>query len=165
MARTVNIPRNVDVDENLAIVVIPKADLPDPSAPSAAALNGATDVTYEHTTDGLNATSSQATVTDPRLSLRDVPEAPGTISHSLEVTYFYGDDELVLDTLLVEGDEVFYVIRDSVRVEEDFAADQKVDVYSAVVGEPRKNRATGGKQTKTTTLFVQRKYTDVLVAA
>lgn len=164
MARIVNIPRNVDVDENLAIVVIPKATLTTPETPSAAILNAATDVTYEHTTDGLNATSTQATITDPRLALRDVPEAPGTISHSLEVTYFYGDEELELDTLLVEGAEVFYVVRDSVNVETDFTAAQKVDVYSAVVGEPRKNRATGGKQTKTTTLFVQRKYTDVLVA-
>lgn len=165
MARTVNVPRNVDVNENLAIVVIPAATLTDPEAPSAAILNAAQDVTYSHTTDGLNATSTQETITDPRLALQDVPEAPGTVAHSLEVTYFYGHDEDELDPLLVEGEDIYYVIRDSVDVREDFAAAQKVDIYSATVGEPRKNRQTGGKQTKTTKLFVQRKFSDVAVVA
>lgn len=165
MARTVNIPRNVDVDENLAIVVVPKASIPDPSAPSIAVLAAATDVTYEHTTDGLNSSSTQETITDPRLSLREVPEAPGAVSHTLEVTYFYGDEELELDGILVEDAEVFYVIRDSVHVEEEFAVGGLVDVYACKVGHPRKNRATGGKQTKTTRLFVTRKYTDVALVA
>ena len=165
MARTVNVPRNVDVNTNLSIVVLPKADLVDPTAPTAAELNGAQDVTYSHTTDGLNATSTQATITDPRLSLEEVPEAPGSVTHSLEVTYFYGGAEDELDPLLVEGEDVFYVVRDSVDVYEEFAAAQTVDIYAARVGEPRKNRATNGKQTKTTKLFVQRKYTDVAVSA
>lgn len=165
MARTVNVPRNVDVNTNLAIVVIPKDDLVAPAGPSAAILNAAQDVTYSHTTDGLNATSNQETITDPRLSLEDVPESPGNVTHSLEVTYFYGHEEDELDPLLVEGEDVYYVIRDSVEVYDDFAAGQKVDVYAVRVGEPRKNRATNGKQTKTTKLFVQRKYSDVAVVA
>lgn len=165
MARTVNVPRNVDVNTNLAIIVIPAATLVDPLAPSAATLNAATDVTYSHTTDGLNATSTQETITDPRLSLEEVPEAPGTVSHSLEVKYFYGSLEDELDPLLTEGENVYYIIRDSVDVHEDFTAAQLVDIYAVRVGEPRKNRDTNGKQTKTTKLFVTRKYTDVAVVA
>ena len=165
MVRTVNVPRNVDVNTNLAIVVLPKASLVDPLLPSATELQAAQDVTYSHTTDGLNATSTQETITDPRLSLENVPESPGNVTNSLEVTYFYGDEELALDPLLVKDAELYVVVRDTVDVTEDFAAAQKVDVYSITVGAPRKNRETNGKQTKTTKLFVQQKWVDVAVSA
>lgn len=165
MARTVRIPRNVDVDASVSIVVIPKATLTDPEAPSAAILSAAPDVTYEHTTDGVSPTSSQTAVPDPRFSLRDVPQKAGPVTHTFTPTYFWGDEELELDKLLVEGAEVYYVFRDAVDIEEDFAAGQTVDIYSVSVGEPQKNRATNGKHTKTTPLFVHRKFTDVAVVA
>lgn len=165
MPRTVRIPRNVDVDTNVSIVVIPKATLTDPEAPSAAILNAAPDVTYEHTTDGASPTSSQTTVGDPRFSLRDVPQKAGPVTHAFSPTYFYGDPELELDPLLEEEAEVFYIFRDGVAIEDDFAAGQTVDIYSCTVGHAQKNRATNGKLTKTTPLFVHRKFTDVAVVA
>lgn len=165
MARTVRIPRNVDVDTNVSIVVIPKATLTDPEAPSAVILNAAPDVTYEHTTDGAQPTSSQTSVGDPRFSLRDVPQKAGAVSHTFSPSYFYGDEELELDGLLVEEAEVYYIFRDGVAIEEDFAVGQTVDIYSATVGHAQKNRATNGKLTKTTPLFVHRKFSDVAVVA
>lgn len=165
MARTVNVPRNVDVNTNLSITVYEKAGIADPLAPTPTELALGEEVVYEFPPDGWNETSTQETITDPRLSLENVPEAPGNVSNSLEVTYFYGDPALVLDPMLVKDAELYFVVRDTVDVTEDFAAAQKVDVYSVTVGKPRKNRATNGKQTKTTKLFVQKADQDVAVAA
>lgn len=165
MARTVRIPRNVDVDTNISIVVIPKATLTAPEAPSAAILNAAPDVTYEHTTDGAQPTSSQTAVQDPRYSLRDVPQKAGAVTHTFNATYFYGDPELELDGLLTEEAEVYYVFRDSVPIEDDFAAGQTVDIYSISVGHAQKNRPHNGKFTKTAPMFVHRKFSDVAVVA
>lgn len=166
MTRIVNIPKNVDVDENITILAIPKAGLADPSAPTVAELTAAVDVTYEFTSDSNMPTSSQQPVTDPRFSLRDVPQRAGTVSHTFAPTYYYGEPELKLDPLLEEDEEVYFVFRDSVHITEDFVpTTQTVDVYSTSVGHAQKNRATNGKQTKTTPLFVHRKYTDVAIKA
>jgi hypothetical protein len=165
MVRAVNVPRNVDVNTNLSITAYPEAGIADPSAPTVAELGAGVEVVYEFPPDGWNESSSQETIQDPRLSLADVPEAPGKSTTSLEPTYFYGDPELELDPLLVKDARIFIVVRDTVDVTDDFAAAQKVDVYSVIVGKPRKNRATDGKQTKTTKLFVQQTWTDVAVVA
>lgn len=166
MARTVRIPRNRDVDENVSIVVIPKADLPNPLQPSATVLNAAPDVTYEHTTDGAQPTGSQSTKEDPRFSLRDVPTSLDKVTHSFSPTIFYGDEELVLDDLLVEGEDFYYTFRDNAPIEQDFTpTTDTVDIYAVTVGHKQKNRATGGKATKTVTLAINRVYLDVPVAA
>ena len=165
MARIVNIPKNVDVNENTSILVLPKASIADPNAPSAATLQAAPELAFEHTTAGPNASTTQAVKTDPRFALQAVPEAPGEVTHALEPTYFYGDADLDMDPLVVEGAELWYVVRDVTAVTTDYAAGQKVDVYSVKAGIPRKNREHGGKATKTTKLFVQQFYPGVTLVA
>ena len=165
MARIVNIPTNVDVNENTSILILPKASITDPEAPSAAVLQAAPELAFEHTTAGPNASTTQATKTDPRFSLQAVPEAPGEVTHSIEPTYFYGDPDLDMDPLIVDGAELWYVVRDATPVTTDYAAAQEVDVYSVKAGLPRKNREHGGKATKTTRLFVQQAYLGVTLAA
>ena len=166
MVRPISIPRNVDVDDNLAIVIATPVQIPDPTAPSAATLQTLPDLTWQFTTDGWNPGKTQETKEDPRLALQDVPESPGKKTHSLEVTYFYGhEDNDDIDSLLVEGAELFVIARDSVAITEDFAAAQLVDIRSVIVGDPVKNVATGGKQTKTVKLFVQRLFENVALVA
>lgn len=165
MARSVNIPRNVSVDGNLSIVVVPKATLTTPGAPTVAILSAAEDITYSMPTDGWSPSTSQDTETDERLALRDKLESPGAVTNGLEVTYFYGHEDDVMDPLLVGDAELYVIARDSVAIEDNFVAGQKVDVYAVRVGAPRKNVTTHGKQTKTAKLFVQQKLNDVLVVA
>ena len=165
MARAINIPKNVDVNEFTSILVLAKTSITDPAAPSAATLQAAPELAFEHTTAGPTATTTQAVITDPRFSLKAVPEAPGEVTHTLEPTYFWGDPDLDMDPLIVEGAELWYVIRDVVAVTEDYAAGQKVDLYSVKAGIPRKNREHGGKATKTTKLFVQQAYFGVTLVA
>lgn len=167
MARIVNVPRNKSVDDNLSIVVLERGDMADPSAPSAATLNGADDVTYEFTTDGWSPSHTQDTETDPRLALRDEMESPGATKHGLSGTWFYGHPDLKLDTLAKEGAELELYVRDSVPIETDFTAGatQTVDRYSILVGAVSKNRTTHGKQTKTAKFFVQSYEPDLAIGA
>ena len=159
-------PKSVSSDGTFRVWVLGDSDLADPTAPSAAELTSAPSVTYSMTTDGYNRTSDQATETDPRLTLRDVPESPGAVTNSLELTYVHGSDDDVLDPLIVEGELAYVVERRAVNNAEEVAAGQKVDIIAGVWGKPRKNApTTNGKWTKTAKLFVSSVIEDVELVA
>lgn len=165
MARTVRIPRNRDVDENVSILVIPKEDLPNPAAPSVAVLAAAPDMTFEHTTDGAVPTASQTTKDDPRYAQRNVQTALDKTTRAFAPTYFVDDEELELDPLMVEGAELYYVFRYGVHIEDDFAVGQKVDVWPITVGLRSRGVATGGKLTRTATLAIGTVIEDAVLVA
>lgn len=158
------VPPSVSHDDNLTVVIVPKATLTAPAAPTAAILNSATRVTYSMTADGWNASNSQETETDPRLARRDQGETPGRVTDALETIHVYGSEDDVMDPLVVEGEDIYFVVRYSVPNETAFAAGQTVDVWSVTPGRKRKT-ITGGKQTKTTKQFVKNLLEDVAVVA
>jgi hypothetical protein len=166
MARTIRMPRNRDVDENLSILVLPKTALPNPLQPPVEVLAAAKEMVFEHTSDGAQPSGTQTTKDDPRMALRNVPTTLDKVTHSFSPTIFFGDEELELDEMLVEGEDFYYCFRDGVPIEDDYAATtQTVDIYAVTVGHKQKNRVTGGKATKTVTLAVNRVFLDVPVAA
>lgn len=158
-------PKSVSSDGSFRVWVADEAGLADPTAPSAAELAAAPSVTYSMTTDGYARTTDQATETDPRLTLRDVPETPGAVTNSLELTYVHGSDDDVLDPVIVEGARACVIERRAVDNAEEPAAGQIVDVIIGEWGKPRKNApTTNGKWTKTAKLFVSRVIEDVALA-
>ena len=159
-------PPAVGSDGTLTVWILPKSAVADPTALKIAELDEALRVTYSMTTDGYNRASTQETQTDARLTLRDVPELPGSVSNSLEVTYVHGSDDDVMDPLVVEGDEVYVVERRAVENATDPATGQIVDVIAGVWGKPRKNApTTNGNWTKTAKLFVRSVFEDVALVA
>lgn len=149
-------PPAVSSDGNLTVWIVPKSAITDPSKPDLSALGDALRVTYSMTTDGYQRTTTQETQTDPRLTLAEVPELPGSVSNSLEVTYVHGHDDDVMDPLVTEREEVYVVERRAVPNEQAVAAGDIVDVIAGIWGKPRKNApTTNGNFTKTAKLFVR----------
>lgn len=157
-------PPSVSSDGTLTVWILPASAVDDPTDIPVSALDEALRVTYSMTTDGYNRTSDQATETDPRLTLRDVPETPGSVTNSLEVTFVHGSDDDVMDPLVVEGDEVLVVERRAVPNEELPDDGQIVDALEGVWGKVRKNAPTAnGKWTKTARMFVRAVHEDVVI--
>lgn len=156
------VPPSVSHDDHLTVVWVPKATLTDPAAPTTSILNAATRVTYSMTSDGWQEGHTQETETDPRLALRDQLESAGRITDTLTTVHLYGSESDVMDPVIQEGVEGYFVVRRSVPNEEDFAAGQKVDVWGVEPGRPSKG-VTNGKQTKTTKQFVKSYLEDVEV--
>lgn len=159
-------PPAVSSDGTLTVWILPKSAITDVTAIPVSALDEALRVTYSMTTDGYQRTTSQETQTDERLTLRDVPELPGSVTNSLEVTYVHGSDDDVMDPLVTEGDEVYVVERRAVDNAVAPAASQTGDLIAGVWGKPRKNAPTrNGNWTKTAKLFVRSVHEDVPFSA
>jgi hypothetical protein len=117
-------------DGNGLVVFVPA--IANPAAPTVAELTGGTvkKLTYGLTPDGFRHDSTIATITSGRYTLAQVLEIDGQITDTLEVQYVYTNDDTedVVRTTLTPGVEGFIVHRLGYANEDEFAADQKVDV-------------------------------------
>jgi hypothetical protein len=146
-------PLSINSDGNMRIAFVPSGSNP----LSAAILAGATTklITYSLTPDGWNRSTTENSIDDPRLSLKQTFSRPGTFTESLEVTYIYGDTNDVAKVALAEGTAGFLVERRSVPNATDWAVAQKVDVLTILCGKQRKNApAANGIQTITQTIYL-----------
>lgn len=147
-------------DGNLTIMLVPAADVTDPTAPTATLLNGATaqDITYDLVADsGWNHTPGNESISINRLTLRQALEIEGRQNDTLEITYAWDASitapDTQVDDFLVEGERYYAFARWGVDHETDFAAGDKVDVFPVTCGRKRKVApSTGAEQQKTVAL-------------
>lgn len=133
------VPASVQADGNLKVTWVPA--IADTAAPTPTELNaaGAVDLSCYLTPDGFNPSTDETTVTDDRLCSRQSFARPGRFSDGLSLTYVFraqdaaGTDNKAFTTLkhLTEG---FVVTRWGADYEDDFAADDVVDVIPAQCG-------------------------------
>ncbi len=146
-------PKSVSTDDNFRVWFVP--DGSDPK--SAAVLAGATakSITYSLTPAGFNRTTTEETVSDERLSLRQMLERAGTVGEALEVQYIFGDAADVASAALAAGVSGTIVARYAVPNATEPAAGQKTDQIPITCGKQRKDQPTrNGVFTKTQKLFV-----------
>jgi hypothetical protein len=165
MTRSLILPDNVDTDGNLTLLMAPKALLTS-WPPKLTDLAKFEDVTYSLTTDGWNHTKSQEDTTDERLTLRQVLGGFGKVTHTIEITYFYGTEDDVVDPLVIEGQEIAILARYATPWEKDFSATDLWDVFSMVAGTKRRTTpAANGKFTKVQALKPRREVLEDLALA
>lgn len=146
-------PKSVATDGNMRVAFVPSGSNPK----SVAILNGGTTklITYSLTPSGFNRGGSEETISDERLTLKQLLEAAGVSTETLEVQYVYGDAGDVASTALAEGVEGFIVARYALPNATDFAVAQKADIIPIRCGRQRKDAPTrNGVFTKTQKLFV-----------
>lgn len=147
-------PSSVASDGNLRVTYVPATSNPK----SVAVLNGATakPLTYSLTPGGLNRTSTEETINDERLAMRQLLTRAGTTTEGLELEYVYGDALDIARAALAKGITGFIVIRYSLANEIDYAVGQKdVDIVPIQAGKQRRNPPVrNGVQTMKQTFFV-----------
>lgn len=144
-----SVPLSVPFDGNLRITAVASADNP----LSAAVLAAGDDLTYSLKT--FTRTVSEAVVSDPRLTLKQVLQLPGKVTETVEVQYVFGDTSDTAETTLVEGTSLFLTCRYSVPNETAWTAAQVADVITVKCGIKRKDAPVeNGVQTITQTLYV-----------
>lgn len=146
-------------DGNLTIMLVPAAEVTDPTKPAATLLNGATsyDATYDLATDGWTHTPQNEEVESGRLTLPQAIKREGKQTDTLELKYAYHlditDPETETDKILVEKARYYAFARYGIDHDTDFAADQLVDVFPVTCGRKRKDApAAGAELTKTVTM-------------
>ena len=146
-------------DGNLTLMIVPAAEVTDPTKPSAALLNGTTayDLTYDASTGGWNHTPGNEEIETGRLTLPQALKREGKQTDTVELQYAYSldfeDPDNEIDKLLVVGAKYYIFARWAVEHDEEFAAEQLVDVFPVVCGRKRKDAPTAGAElTKTVTL-------------
>lgn len=147
------VPLSVSTPATLRIAFVPGGS--DPL--SVAILGGATtkDLTYSLTPSGFNRTTTQAVISDPRLTLNQDLSRPGIVTETLEVQYVYGDTNDVAKEALAEGTTGFVVARYAVPNATAWTVAQEVDSIPVVAGVQRKDAPTAnGVWTITQTLYV-----------
>jgi hypothetical protein len=147
-------PPSVPLTGNRRLVFVPTS-VSDPKV--ATGLAGATvkDITYSLTPTGWRPNITEASISDGRLSQRQILNQQGNFSEALEVQYVYGSATDVAKTALVEGTQGYIVDRDSIDNATDFVAAQKVDIYTIKCGKQRKDApAENALQTITQTLYI-----------
>jgi hypothetical protein len=151
-------PPSVPITGNLRIWFVPGTP-GTPFAGTAAALLAGTakDITYSLTPTGWRPTITENSISDGRMSQKQVLNGQGNFSEAVEVQYVYGSAALdVANVALLEGTYGFIVVRDSVLNATDPAAAQLVDVYTVQAGKQRKDPpADNALQTKTQSLYVK----------
>lgn len=167
---SLTIPGSVSTNGTVRAVFV--ASLADLDGPVLAEINAvsALDFSCYATGDGISAETNEQNVEDPRLCSKAIYEAPGDRTDTLEITYVFNpsvpaENEAQLE--LVEGRKGFILIRWAVDSEDDWAADDIVDVYPTTLGAQRKNNPTrNGIHKITQKCFVTGKvHKDVVVAA
>lgn len=166
MTRDLILPDNVDTDGNLVLLAALKSALTS-YPPKFTDLSKFEDITYSLTADGWAHNKSQEDTTDERLTLRQVLGGFGKITHAIELTYFYGSEDDVVDPLFVEGEELVILARYAKPYEQDFAQTDKWDVFSMLAGTKRRSApAANGKFTKVQALKPRREvFEDQVLAA
>lgn len=130
---------------------------PGTTFPGTAASLGSTgkDITFDLTPTGWRPNVTENSISDGRLSQKQILSGQGNFSEALEVQYIYGQPTLnIADVAMVEGTQGFIIDRDSIANSTDPAAAQLVDVYTIKCGKQRKDAPTeNALQTKTQTLY------------
>jgi len=143
-----------------------------PAAPKVTEINAGTslDLSCYLTGDGLTTETSENTTEDPRLCSKQIFEARGDYTDTMEITYVFNpaspdDDEARL--ALPAGTSGFFVIRWAVDSEDAVATADLVDVIPVEMGVQRKNTPTrNGVHKITQKPFITGKvYRDVAVVA
>jgi len=143
------VPQSVNSDDNLRLTFSALAD----NALSAAILNAGDDLTYSLVSFDL--AEAQATVNDPRVTLKQILKRPGKTDYTLVVKYVFGDAGDVAAVTLAEGVEGHITARYSVPNSTAWAAAQIADVITFVAGSQRKDAPVeNGVQTITQELFI-----------
>ena len=129
----------VPADGNVKVLLVPA--IADTSAPTVSELTGATvvDISCYLTSDGLNPSLNEQTITDERLCSRQTYEQPGRSQRSLDVAYIdntnTADPNEAKETL-VPGQPQYLVIRRGIAYEDAIAATtQKVSVWPIKPGQ------------------------------
>jgi hypothetical protein len=165
--RELLVPENIESDGTLLLLAAPRSAFTT-WPPTAAQLNAATtkDITYSLTSSGWNHGKAQETTTDDRLTLREVLAKPGRITHTVEVQYFYGSEEDVVDPLFVEGADIVIGARYAVPYEEAVTATDKFDFLELECGAKRRDQpSANGRWTKTQALHPRGKVLEDVVIA
>ena len=167
------VPPGFLADANIKVQFV--TALADPAAPKVATeIKAASSVEMTcYLTTQISPNADQATVTDDRMCLRQVLEAPGTVTYSIdELQYVYDVQNAAsvsnkLYAALPSLATGFVIIRYGIDVDTDWAAVQKGDVYPVQAGVQIK--MPGERNTKAKVrqkLFVTGpKQTDVAFAA
>lgn len=146
-------PQSVPITGNLRIWFVPGATF----AGTVAVLTGGTtkDITYSLTPTGWRPTTTENSISDGRLSQRQILTGKGNFSEALEIQYVYGSAADVAKLALTEDVVGFIVVRDSVDNALDPVAAQKVDVFTIKAGKQRKDPpAENALQTITQGLYI-----------
>ncbi|MFG1846775.1 phage tail tube protein [Micromonospora carbonacea] len=114
------------------------------AAPKVTELNAGTvlDLSCYLTGDGLTTETSENTIDDPRLCSKQIFEARGDFTDTMELTYVFNpaspdDDEARI--ALAPGTQGNIVLRWAVDFEDAIAVGDLVDVYPVEMGIQRKN--------------------------
>lgn len=144
-----DVPLGVPFDGNLRITSVASGV----NAKSVAIIAAGDDLTYSLKT--FTRSVSQASVDDPRLTLKQVLHLPGKVDETIEVQYVFGDDSDVAAATLIEGTDLQIVARYSVDNATSWAAAQVADIITVKCGIQRKDAPVeNGVQTITQTLYV-----------
>jgi hypothetical protein len=122
---------------------------------SAADLELGDQLTYSFTPDGFNWTTTQATVTDGRLTLDQDLSRPGKKTETLEVRYVDSADVTAAAVILAEGTEGFLTVRRGIAEDTVWTAAQKADVITFIAGAQRPDAPVeNGVDTISQTLYI-----------
>lgn len=150
-------PASTQSDGNWRITYVPTGS----NAKSVAVLNAGTakPITYGLTADGFNATISQATVEDKRLTLIQDLSRPGKITETAElkaVASIVADsaDQILLG-LSQSGAEAQFIVRRGISNSTTHVVGQVADLITAVVGVRKPDAPTeNGVDTATYGLYM-----------
>lgn len=113
------------------------------AGPTVAELTAGTvvDLSCYLTGDGLSTETTENNVEDPRLCSKQIYEARGDFTNTLELTYVFNPASAINDEArlaLTPGAQGFIVLRWAMDFETAIAANQEVDVYPVEMGQQRK---------------------------
>jgi hypothetical protein len=131
-------PASVATDGNLRITFVDDASNP----LSVAALASGDDITYSLTPSGFTHGITENNIDDPRLTLKQIFNRPGTSTETLALQYIWGDADDVAYSVLAEGTKGFLVVRYATPNATSYATGQKVDVLTVLAGKQRRDAPT-----------------------
>jgi hypothetical protein len=131
-------PASVATDGNLRITFVDDASNP----LSVAALASGDDITYSLTPSGFTHGITENNIDDPRLTLKQIFNRPGTSTETLALQYIWGDADDVAYSVLTEGTKGFLVVRYATPNATAYATGQKVDVLTVLAGKQRRDAPT-----------------------
>ncbi len=134
------VPLSVSWDGNLKISFLPSTTA---NPLSVAALNGSgeVDITYSLTTGGFTHTTTENSVDDARLTLKQTLSRPGTFTETLELQ-FVATNSATNDKAriaLIEGTTGYLVYRYGIPNATAWTVGQNVDVFTIQTGKQRKD--------------------------
>lgn len=163
-----NIPASTQSDGNWRITYVPTGS----NAKSVAILNGATakPITYGLTADGFTSDTTQATITDGRLTLTTDLSRPGKITSTAGFKAVASTNvdsaDMILKGLSQSGAEAQFLVRRGVSNATTHTVGQIGDLLTAVVGVRRPDAPTeNGIDTAQYALFFTKPTEEVTLVA